>query len=253
MNKCMAANWKMFKTTQEARGTAKQLESQIYNKLPLDREVVLFPPFTALPAVAESLSRDSGIELGGQNFYPASEGAYTGEISPGMLLDLNCTYALVGHSERRHVIGESREFIAQKVNFGAESGLKIILCIGETLEQRKEGKLQEILKIQIDSALQDLSVGNISSKIQIAYEPVWAIGTGEVAGPAEIREAHNTVRTLLKDCFAEDAQGIRILYGGSVKPENTSEIMGIDNVDGVLVGGASLHADKFGQIALAGK
>ena len=251
MKKCMAANWKMFKTKKEAVDTVQQLEASIDSNLPSDREVLVFPPFTAISAVSDALSENSSIQLGGQNFYPASEGAYTGEISPEMLLDLNCTYALVGHSERRHVIKESEEIISQKVDFGLQSGLKIILCIGETLEERNQGKLQEILQKQI-SVLQDLSEDNISARLDIAYEPVWAIGTGEVAGPGEIQEAHGMVRTLLQNVFPEEGEKIRILYGGSVKPDNTAEIISIDNVDGVLVGGASLYADKFSQIALAG-
>ncbi|MFW6415696.1 MAG: triose-phosphate isomerase [Thermodesulfobacteriota bacterium] len=252
MKKCMAANWKMFKTAKEAADTIQALQASISSKLPSDREVVVFPPFTAIPAVSETLGDNPDIKLGGQNFYPASEGAFTGEISPGMLLDLNCDYALVGHSERRHIIKESGEIISSKVDFGLQSGLKIVLCIGETLEERNQGKLQEVLQAQI-SALQDLSGNDISNRLEIAYEPVWAIGTGEVAGPREIKDAHGLVRTLLQDALPNEGGNIRILYGGSVKPENTSEIISIDNVDGVLVGGASLDADKFSQIVLADK
>ncbi len=219
---------------------------------PSDREVVVFPPFTSISAVYDTLSYNSKIKIGGQNFYPASEGAYTGEISPDMLLDLGCTFALVGHSERRHIIQESEEIISQKVDFGINSGLKIILCIGETWEERSQAKLEQVLEKQL-AVLKDLNRDNIYSRLEIAYEPVWAIGTGEVARPGDIQEAHLLVREQLRDIYPKEAEDMRILYGGSVKPENTSEIISIDNVDGVLVGGASLDADKFSQIVKAAK
>ena len=252
MKKCMAANWKMFKTKNEAVDTIQKLESSMNSDFPSDREVVVFPPFTSISAVYDTLSYNSKIKIGGQNFYPASEGAYTGEISPDMLLDLGCTFALVGHSERRHIIQESEEIISQKVDFGINSGLKIILCIGETWEERSQAKLEQVLEKQL-AVLKDLNRNNIYSRLEIAYEPVWAIGTGEVARPGDIQEAHLLVREQLRDIYPKEAEDMRILYGGSVKPENTSEIISIDNVDGVLVGGASLDADKFSQIVKAAK
>ncbi len=246
----MAANWKMHKTKEKAQDTAHNLISLLNKKIPEDREVLIIPPFTALDSVWEVIKNEEQFVLGAQNFFPAHDGAYTGEISPAMLTDQNCIYALVGHSERRHILGEKNDFIAKKVSFGLENGLKIILCIGETLEERKAGKLQEILYQQLEIGLQDISSKGIASRLSIAYEPVWAIGTGEVAGPKEITEAHNLVRKFLQKLFANEGEYIRILYGGSVKPDNCSEIMGLDNVNGVLVGGASLNAETFSKIVL---
>ncbi|MCF8106623.1 MAG: triose-phosphate isomerase [Desulfohalobiaceae bacterium] len=246
----MAANWKMFKTRQEAEETTRELLSLTATKLPGDREVLLIPPFTSIAAVVETIGSRTGFSVGAQNFYPAESGAYTGEISPGMLLDLGCSFALVGHSERRHLFHEGDDFLARKVSFGLEKGLKIILCIGETLNQRKEGLLETTLSRQLTSALSGISNLDIASRLSLAYEPVWAIGTGEVAGTEDIGEAHNFVRSELKNIFSRGAEEIPILYGGSVKPGNISEIIPLDNVDGVLVGGASLQAEGFSRIVL---
>ncbi|MCF8040445.1 MAG: triose-phosphate isomerase [Desulfohalobiaceae bacterium] len=248
--KCMAANWKMFKTRQEAEETTRELMSLTAAKLPSDREVLLIPPFTAIASVAATIGSKTGFGVGAQNFYPAENGAYTGEISPDMLLDLGCSWALVGHSERRHLFHEDNEFLAQKVRFGLERGLNIILCIGETLNERKNGQLATILNKQLTSALSDIGYTDIASRLVVAYEPVWAIGTGEVARTEDIREAHDYVRSELKKIFSSAADSIRILYGGSVKPDNISEIITLDNVDGVLVGGASLQAESFSRIVL---
>ncbi|WP_291321056.1 triose-phosphate isomerase [Desulfonatronospira sp.] len=248
--KLMAANWKMFKTWEEACQTARELVVAVRKDLPDDREVLLCPPFTALRGVSEMLSRQEGFYLGGQNFYPAEQGAFTGEINPDQLLDAGCTYALVGHSERRHVIGEKNGFLASKVAFGLKKGLKVILCIGETLEERKQGEVQSVLHRQLEQGLQHISSATSPEDLAVAYEPVWAIGTGETAGPPEIEHAHNLVRDKLKSILNQ-AEQIRILYGGSVKPDNTASIISLDNVDGVLVGGSSLSAEKFSQIVLA--
>jgi len=251
MKKCMAANWKMFKTLSEAEETARALVQKAGSALPRDREVLLLPPFTALKTVADVLSGQDGFSVGAQNFYPADQGAYTGEIAPDMLRDAGCSYALVGHSERRHVLGEEDDFLASKVSFGLDKGLKIILCIGETLEERSNGRLEEVLDRQLSSALGPLSGQGIAERLAVAYEPVWAIGTGEVAESKDIAEAHGYVRRRLQNLFSSTGEEVRILYGGSVKPDNCSEIIHIDNVDGVLVGGAGLKADSFSQIVLA--
>lgn len=253
MKQCMAANWKMFKTIAQAGQTARELVQQVAPSLPSDREVLLIPPFTALQAVAAALGHTPGFALGAQNFYPAEQGAYTGEIAPDMLLDAGCSHALVGHSERRHILGETDEFLAQKVSFGLQAGLKIILCIGETLEERTSGRVNEVLDRQLGSALENVSAEGIAERLAIAYEPVWAIGTGEVAQSQDIAEAHATIRDRLAAFFPGQAPELRILYGGSVKSGNASEIICIDNVDGVLVGGAGLQADSFSQIVLAGR
>ena len=246
----MAANWKMYKTWEEARQTARELVVAIGQDLPSGREVLLIPPFTALRGVGEMLAGQDGYFLGGQNFYPEAEGAFTGEISPGQLKDAGCRFALVGHSERRHVLGEKDELLARKVAFGLENKLGIILCVGEKIDERKNDLVEAVLTRQLEKGLGSID-RNVSAKdLAIAYEPVWAIGTGETADNEDIAEAHLLIRKKLKD-LTDQGEQIRILYGGSVKPDNCAGIIGLDNVDGVLVGGASLKADSFSQIVLA--
>ena len=251
MPKLMAANWKMYKTKSEALETARALGKNLKGRMPRDREVLVLPPFTALADVAEVLSRQPGFFLGAQNFYPSAQGAFTGEICPDQLLDLGCTFALAGHSERRHILGENDETVGRKTAFGLRSGLRIILCIGETLKERKAGKVEEILEGQIRVGTADLSTTIEAQSLAVAYEPVWAIGTGEVAQPADITSAHGFIRQMLETLFPETGAEMRILYGGSVKPANCSQIINLDNVDGVLVGGASLEAESFADIVLA--
>lgn len=250
MKDLMAANWKMFKTIEQAAEFMQEFIDLIGDKMPANRDILIIPPFTALDSVQGARS-GTGIHMGAQNFYPQTEGAFTGEISPQMLQDAGCTFALTGHSERRHIFKEDDELIGQKTRFGLDSGLKIILCIGEKLEERRQGQLENILRKQLTTALQGISQDRIAQNLVIAYEPVWAIGTGEVAGPTEIAAAHLFVRTVLTELFAEQGEKIRILYGGSVKPGNCAEIMALDNVCGVLVGGASLNAQSFAQIVMA--
>ena len=251
MKKLMAANWKMYKTRSEARDTASGLLKLVGDPT-VDREVLLIPPFTALTAVSEVLSGRAGYHLGAQNFYPENEGAFTGEISPGMLLDPGCVYALAGHSERRHIMGEDDAMVGRKVAFGLDKGLKMILCIGETIDQRKAGQVGEVIKRHIGKGLEAADPSKTTPEnLVIAYEPVWAIGTGLTAGPDEILEAHALVRKELEAVLPVRASEVRILYGGSVKPDNASEIIRLDNVDGVLVGGASLQAESFSKIVTA--
>lgn len=249
MKKLMAANWKMHKTLAEGRSTAEALVRAL-EQLPEDREVLVFPPFTAIAGVADAFDGAPDFHVGGQNFYPAEKGAFTGEVAPGMLLDLGCDYALTGHSERRHVLGESNEFVGEKTAFALNAGFKVVLCIGETLEEREAGKLESVLEAQLRTGLADVKKSVSSEDLAIAYEPVWAIGTGKVAGPPEIVEAHAIVRKLLVELL-EQGDVIRILYGGSVKPDNCAEIISLDNVEGVLVGGASLEAESFSRIVTA--
>ncbi len=252
MKRLMAANWKMHKTREEAKETASLLVKMVADRLDGDREVLIIPSYTSLEVVWEQIREQEGFSLGAQNFYPAKEGAFTGEVSPGMLMDVGCSYVLVGHSERRHIMGEDEELISRKVSFGLDVGLNVILCIGETLSQRRASKVEEVIVSQLTSALDPLEKDmDISHRLSIAYEPVWAIGTGEVAGEKEIREAHALIREELIRSFGERGKEVRILYGGSVKPDNASRIIGIDNVDGVLVGGASLNAKDFSEIILA--
>ncbi len=251
MKKLMAANWKMYKTAGEARTTAASLAALTADALPDDREVLVFPPFTALSSVGDALRHAPGFSVGGQDVYPAAEGAFTGEISPGMLLDCGCGWVLTGHSERRHVIGETDELVGRKTAFSLAAGLNVVLCIGETIEEREAGRLAEVLERQLTTGLAGVKADAVPGAIAVAYEPVWAIGTGKVAGPPEIIDAHAKVRQLLVSRFGEGGRAVRILYGGSVKPENAREIIALDNVDGVLVGGASLQADSFSRIILA--
>ena len=246
----MAANWKMHKTRQEAESTLKEL-AVLVSAMPEDREAVVFAPFTLLQACSEALAGNKRIFLGGQNCYPEHEGAFTGEVSPNMLRDCGCTHVLTGHSERRSILGESDSFVGDKTSFALKSGLKVVLCVGESLEERDGGKLEEVLMRQLQAGLKDVPDGVSTDEISIAYEPVWAIGTGRVAGPEEIVDSHTIVRTFLKMRFPVQGQSLRILYGGSVKPENSAEIISLDNVNGVLVGGASLKAESFSRIVLA--
>jgi triosephosphate isomerase len=251
MKKLMAANWKMYKTRAEAVETARGLVELLAGRIPDDREVLITAPFTSLFAVADEIVSAPGVFLGAQNFYPAAQGAFTGEIAPDMLLDAGCSHALAGHSERRHILGESDAFVGQKVAFGLAAGLTMILCVGEKIEERKAGDLRRVLTRQLDAGLAQAGPDVDPETLVVAYEPVWAIGTGLTAGPGDIAEAHGFVREMLRSRYGEKANEIRILYGGSVKPENCGEIIGIDNVDGVLVGGASLRAESFAAIALA--
>ncbi|GAB6888409.1 triose-phosphate isomerase [Desulfothermus okinawensis JCM 13304] len=251
MKKLMAANWKMYKTQDEARNTVRELIKILGKNLDVDREVLICPPFTSLSVVAHEIKDIHYVSVGGQNFYPANEGAYTGEISPKMLLDAGCSYALVGHSERRHIFLEKDQLLKEKVRYGLEVGLNIIFCIGEKIEERKAGKVEQVLISQLSILKGLVNEKGIEGRLSIAYEPVWAIGTGEVAGEKEILESHAIVRQELKNIFGEAGDSIRILYGGSVKPENAANIISIDNVDGVLVGGASLNAESFSKIITA--
>ncbi len=246
----MSANWKMHKTLADAKALAQGLKDQIASNLPKDRIIPLFVPFTALSAVKEILADAPGFCVGAQNFYPEEQGAFTGEISPLMLKDLGIEWALTGHSERRHVFGETDEFIGKKTAYGIDQGLTIVFCIGELIEERKAGKVEEVLTKQLEIGLADVSADKLN-KLGVAYEPVWAIGTGEVAGPAEIEDAHAVTRAWLEKKYGEAGKTVPILYGGSVKPETTASIIAIENVNGVLVGGASLKADSFSKIVLA--
>ncbi|WP_272699787.1 triose-phosphate isomerase [Desulfovibrio sp. Fe33] len=251
MKKLMAANWKMYKTWGEAEATARDLVDLAASKLPEDREVLVFPPFTALKAVSDILNPVDGFSTGGQDYYYEDEGAFTGEISPVMLADVGAAYGLTGHSERRHVLGEDDECVGRKTAYGLSRGLKVILCIGELIEERRAGRVHEVLERQLRIGLGGVPGDLDPEQLSVAYEPVWAIGTGEVAGPTEIVEAHAFIRKNLISLFGKKANEIRILYGGSVKPDNCGDIIALDNVDGVLVGGASLHGESFSRIVLA--
>lgn len=241
----IAGNWKMNLPISEARGLAEALTSLLEGVSGV--EVVVCPVFTVLGSVADVLS-NSSIELGGQNCYTKESGAFTGEISPQMLLDVGCTWTLVGHSERRQYFNESDEFLNEKLRFALESGLKVMFCIGESLQEREAGTMPEVLNRQLTHGLAGLSESDFE-RVVIAYEPVWAIGTGVNATPEQAEEAHALVRGIVEqEHGATVAQALRIQYGGSVKPGNAAELLSQPNVDGALVGGAALEAESFAAI-----
>ncbi|RJP94948.1 MAG: triose-phosphate isomerase [Desulfobacteraceae bacterium] len=241
----IAGNWKMFKTATEAEETTSQLirlVSDVENV-----EIMIAPPFTALSIVA-GLTKDSRVDLGAQNLHWAKEGAFTGEISAAMLVSAGCKYVIVGHSERRQYFGETDHTVNQKIHAASLSGLVPILCVGETEMQRDEKKTFSVLDKQIENGLEGLTFDALHPLV-VAYEPVWAIGTGKSATPDQVQEVHLYLRNLIEKMFGNIlAKATRILYGGSVKPDNVSELMALPDVDGALVGGASLQADSFSKI-----
>ncbi len=237
----IAANWKMHKTTEETRQFLMEFVPLVHDVS--DVEIVLAPPFTSL-AVAAKFLKGSPVRLAAQDVFWETQGAYTGEISPVMLKDCECAYAIVGHSERRQYFGETNESVNKKIGACQAEGLGVIMCIGETLQERETGQTFKVLEAQLREGLSGLS----PQGLVIAYEPVWAIGTGKTATKEQAQEAHEFIRGILKDLFGAVAEEIRILYGGSVKPENISELMAQPDVDGALVGGASLKVDSFVKI-----
>jgi triosephosphate isomerase len=246
----IAGNWKMHKTVAEALELVTTLKKDLTDVK--DRDMVVAPAFTALASVAEVLA-GSPLALAAQNCYPQASGAFTGEVSPALLRDVGCRYVIVGHSERRSLFGESDDFIRQKVKAVLDEGLSAILCIGETLEERNENRTFEILERQIDGGLKGIDKA-AAEGLTIAYEPVWAIGTGQTASDDQAEEAHRFIRDLLARRYDQElADRIRILYGGSVKPDNVDGLMAMPNIDGALVGGASLKAADFIRIVRFGK
>ncbi len=236
------ANWKMHKTLAEAVDFINQF-------LPLveginDREIGIAPTFLCIDSVGRKL-KNTNIKLCAQNVFYENQGAYTGEISPLMLKDMGVDYVIIGHSERRKYFYETDEIINKKIKACIGQNLKVIFCIGETIEERKSNKTFEVLKRQIQKGVEGI---DNPEPIVIAYEPVWAIGTGVVATEEQIKETHAFIREMLVNLFGSGSDRIRILYGGSVTPENIKSIMTIENVDGVLVGGASLDPIKFAKI-----
>jgi triosephosphate isomerase len=243
----IAGNWKMYKTIGEAIELANGLKREIFELNSQDIEIVLCPPFTALSEVAEVIA-GSNISLGAQDVFWQDEGAFTGEVSCSMLKDAGCSYVVIGHSERRQYFSETNETVNKKVKAAIKSGLTPIMCVGETLSEREKNKTFDVLNDQIRNGFMDLNAQDVC-KIVIAYEPVWAIGTGKTATPVQAQEAQKYIRDLLVKMYNKDtANTVRIQYGGSVKPENIEELMNQPDVDGALVGGASLKIDSFAQI-----
>jgi triosephosphate isomerase len=247
--KIVAANWKMNMTQAES---ARFIESMLLDLGDItDVEVVIVPPFTAIAKVMESLGKAQNIKVGAQNMYWEKNGPFTGEISAALLRDLFVHYVVLGHSERRTLFGETDEIVNRKVLAAHEATLRPIVCVGETLQQRDRGNVDKILSIQLRGSLAGLSPKELQETV-IAYEPVWAIGTGRNATPAQAQEAHAFIRHTLH-AMADDttAERVRIQYGGSVKPENAAELMSQPDIDGALVGGASLDPRSFVQIVKA--
>lgn len=246
----VAGNWKMNTDSHSSINLAESIASGSSEIADQSISVAVFPPFVYLPSVFKALSV-SNIAVGAQDFYFEPDGAFTGEISVSMLKDIGCTFALCGHSERRHVIGERDELINKKVAAAISGGLLPILCVGELLDERKASQTNEVVTRQVKNGLAGLNAEKISA-VTIAYEPVWAIGTGLTATPQQAQEAHELVRKLLTEMYdAQLAEEIRILYGGSAKPDNAAELMAQQDVDGLLVGGASLNANDFLSIIRA--
>ncbi|MFA5251993.1 MAG: triose-phosphate isomerase [Phycisphaerae bacterium] len=246
----IAGNWKMNTNSRSGVELAEAIVSKTSAAAKKGVHVAVCPPFVYLPSVIDAL-RQSGVAVGAQDVYYEKDGAFTGEISTAMLKDVGCSYVLCGHSERRHVIGETDELINKKVTAAIMGGILPIFCVGELLEDRKASKTEEVVTRQIKKGLAGLSVEKVSA-VTVAYEPVWAIGTGLTATPQQAQEVHSMIRGLLEQMYdAKLAAGTRILYGGSVKPSNAAELMHQDDIDGLLVGGASLKADDFVAIIQA--
>lgn len=241
----MAANWKMYKTPAETQAFLKSFLPQLPS--PLECDVILCPPFPCLSAAQAALN-GSVVALGAQNMNENNEGAYTGEVSAAMLMAMGCRYVILGHSERRQYFGETDAWINKKIQAALKAGLVPIACVGETLAEREANQTLSVIARQVKSALAGVPSSD-TQKVVLAYEPVWAIGTGRTATPAQAQEVHLAIRDILKDEYgSQTSLSVRILYGGSIKPENIAELMKCDDVDGGLVGGASLQVDSFLRI-----
>lgn len=241
----IAGNWKLHKTVTETISTVEKLNELVVVRE--DREVMIAPPFTSIWAAHGNYNPEK-LSLGAQDVFWEEKGAFTGEISPAMLESAGCSYVLIGHSERRQFFGETDQTVNSKIKAVLDSSLVPVLCVGETLEERQENRTFTVLEGQITKGLDGIS--NLApDRLVLAYEPVWSIGTGKTAGIDQVMEVHSFVRALIEKMFGgAAASSVRILYGGSVKPENISELMALDDVDGALVGGASLSPEIFAEI-----
>jgi triosephosphate isomerase len=247
----VAGNWKMMTTLKSGTSLASALAAELKGDLP-DVEVAVCPPFPYLLPVGEAL-RGSAVQLGAQNAYFAEPGAFTGEVAVDMLLDVGCKYVILGHSERRHILGETDELISRKVHAALAKGLPVILCVGETLDERNASRTEAVLDAQMSGSLAGVDAAGLA-RVVIAYEPVWAIGTGVTASPAQAEDAHIYLRKWVATHYnSQIAENLRILYGGSVKPDNALTLLQQPNVDGALVGGASLKAEQFLPIVQAAR
>ena len=240
----IAGNWKMNLSLEESESLIQQIKDCVAHLEGVD--VLVAPPFTSLPAGKRAIG-ESNVRLAGQDLHWETSGAFTGEISAGMLVEAGCTHVILGHSERRTLFQETSEMVDLKVKAAVGAGLTPIVCIGETLEEREGGRTFDVLREQLDMSLKNFREGKIMpSSTILAYEPVWAIGTGKTASPEQAQKVHHFIRQWISDNFdGETANVVRILYGGSVKPENAKDLMSRPEIDGALVGGASLKADLF--------
>lgn len=237
----IAANWKMNKTIAETQAFLDAFLPAAGAVSEVD--VIIAPPFTSLAAAAEKMQH-SPAKLAAQNVFYEEKGAFTGEVSPAMLIDAGCEAVIIGHSERRHILKETDAVINKKIKAARSHGLEVLFCVGELLAEREAGKTNEVLRTQITAGL----AGIPAEGIVVAYEPVWAIGTGKTASPETAQEAHAFIRSLLAEKYGDAARQIRILYGGSVTPENVVGLMACPDIDGALVGGASLKPESFAQL-----
>ena len=239
--KLIAGNWKMYKTTGEAKTLVEEIKKGAAGA---PSDILVAPPFTAL-ATAVSAAKGSAVAVAAQNMHFEKEGAFTGEVAPGMLKDIGVTHVILGHSERRQYFAETDEGVAKKTKVALDNGLTPVSCVGELLAEREAGKTMDVVGRQVDAILKAITADE-ATKIVIAYEPVWAIGTGKVATPEQAQEVHAFIRTRISAVHgAKVADVLRVLYGGSVKPDNVKGLMALPDVDGALVGGASLKADSF--------
>jgi len=246
--KIIAGNWKMNKTGTEAASFARDLKIKTLN---INKtEIIVCPPYIAIVPVYEIL-KQSRVKIGAQNVHWETSGAFTGEVSAEMIEQAGCKYVIIGHSERRQYFGETDQSVNKKIMQTLTTSLSPIVCVGETLQQREAGKTNDVVKVQIAEGLAGLSIDQMK-RLVLAYEPVWAIGTGVTATPAQAEEVHHFIRDLLADLFSPQiANATQILYGGSVKPDNVKELLSQDNIDGGLIGGASLKVDSFVEMIQA--
>ena len=243
--KFIAGNWKMNMLRHEAKELTQNIISGVRD-IEDNLDIILAPPYTSLDVVRELIT-STKIQLSAQDVFWEDRGAYTGEISPAMLLDAGCEWTIIGHSERRGILGETDSDVRKKINTSLNDGLKVIVCVGETLDQREAGETLRIVESQVDSALMDLKLTDTENLV-IAYEPIWAIGTGKNATPEEAEEVHSAIREITGRIFGLNCENLRIIYGGSVKVDNIEELLHMENIDGALIGGAGLNAESFIKI-----
>ncbi|MBI5848060.1 MAG: triose-phosphate isomerase [Nitrospirae bacterium] len=241
MKSFIAANWKMNKTIAETREFLRDFIPEVMNAAEVD--IIIAPPFTSLAAAGEAL-KGTNVQLASQDMFWEEKGAYTGEISPAMLLDAGCRHVIIGHSERRQYFHEDDSVINKKVKAAKKAGLGVIFCCGESLEEREAGKTFDVIGREVEKGLEGVAADNLV----VAYEPIWAIGTGRTASPEQAQEVHAFIRERLRKLYGSAAEEIRILYGGSVTPENIEILMACKDVNGGLVGGASLKPDSFAKL-----